>query len=125
MSTTPSSAAPICSCKRATRPSRIEGGTSSRDQLISPRRMALCEGNGEQAPSGPGQDLATVGRDTHGIAVYEIPDLRMIGIRMNDERHVGLEFQVDVLEHRGPRVDVKPQAVPAHAGVFRGHVVAK
>src|SRR6267154_4838208 len=125
MSTTPSSAARICSCKRATRPSRTEGGTSSRDQLISPRRTASGQGHRKQAPSSPGQNLATVGCDTHRIAVYEIPDLRMIGIRMNYERHVGLEFQIDVLEHRGPRVDVEPQAVPAHAGVFRGHVVAE
>src|SRR5258706_11756420 len=123
MSTAPRSAARIRSCRRATRPSRTEGGTSSRDQLISPRRTALGEGHGKQAPRRPGQDLAAVGRNTHRIAVYEVPDLRMIGIRMNYERHVGLEFQVDVLENCGPRVDVEPEAVPAHAGVFRGHVV--
>src|SRR5216684_1058509 len=125
MSTTPRSAARICSCMRATRPSRTEGGTSSRDQLISPRRTALGEGHGKQAPRSPGQDFAAIGCDAHRIAVHEIPDLRMIGIRMDYERHVGLEVQVDVLEHGGPRVDVKPQAVAANAGVFRGHVVAK
>src|SRR5882762_1375387 len=125
MRTAPSSAVRICSCKRATRPSRIAGGTSSRDQLISPRRMALDQGHRKQASRSPGQDLATAGCHAHGIAVHEIPDLRMIGIRMDYERHVGLELQIDVLEHRGPRVDVKPQAVPAHAGVFRGHVLAE
>src|SRR5712672_2365518 len=106
MSTTPSSAARICSCRRATRPSRTEGGTSSRDQLISPRRMASAKRYRKQPPRRPGQDLAAVGRNTHRIAVYEIPDLRMIGIRINYERHVGLELQIDVLEHRGLRVDV-------------------
>src|SRR6266853_3352880 len=125
MSIAPRSALRISSCKRATRPSRTEGGTSSRDQLISPRRMPLSERDGKQAPRSPGQDFAAVGCDAHGIAVHEIPDLRMRGIRMDYERHVRLEVQVDVLEHRGPRVDVKPQAVPAHAGVFRGHVVAE
>ncbi len=44
---------------------------------------------------------------------------------MDYERHVRLELQIDVLEHRGPRVDIKPQAVPAHAGVLRCHVVAE
>src|SRR5260221_6093391 len=125
MSIAPRSALRICSCKRATRPSRTEGGTSSRAQLISPRRTALGEGHGKQAPRSPGQDFAAVGCDAHGIAVYEIPDLRMIGIRMDYERHVRLELQIDVLEHRGPRVDIKPQAVPAHAGVLRCHVVAE
>src|SRR5437879_597874 len=125
MSTTPSSAARICSCRRATRASRTEGGTSSRDQLINPRRMALALGHRKQAPWSPGQDLAAIGYHAHGIAVHEIPDLRMIGVRMDDERHVGLEFQIDVLEHGGAPVYIKPQTVAAHAGVFRGYVVAK
>src|SRR5258708_9707583 len=125
MSIAPRSALRICSCKRATRPSRTEGGTSSRDQLISPRRMALGEGDGKQAPRSPGQDLAAVGYDAHGIAVHEIPDLRVIGIRMDYERHVGLEVQVDVLEQSGSPVHIESQAVAAHAGVFRGHVVAE
>src|SRR5882672_1896411 len=125
MSIAPRSALCISSCRRATRPSRTEGGTSSRAQLISPRRTALGEGHGKQAPRSPSQDFAAVGRDAHGIAVYEIPDLRVVGIRMDYERHVGLELQIDVLEHRGPRVDVKPQTVPAHAGVLRCHIVAE
>src|SRR6267378_2665805 len=125
MSTTPRSAARICSCKRATRPSRTEGGTSSRDQLISPRRTALGEGHGKQAPRSPGQDFAAIGCDTHRIAVDEIPDRRMIGIRMDYERHVGLEFQVDVLEQSGWPVNIESQAVAAHAGVLRSHVVAE
>src|SRR6267154_2226709 len=125
MSTTPSSAARICSCKRATRPSRTEGGTSSRDQLISPRRMASAKRYRKQPPRRPGQDLAAVGRNTHRIAVYEIPNLRMIGIRMDYERHVGLEFQLDVLEQSGSPVHIESQAVPAHAGVLRCHIVAE
>src|SRR5258706_9182136 len=125
MSIAPRSAFRICSCKRATRPSRTEGGTSSRDQLISPRRTALGEGDGKQAPRSPGQDLAAVGSHAHGIAVHEIPDLRMIGIRMDYERHAGLEFQVDVLEQSGSPVHIEPQPVPAHAGVLRCHIVAE
>src|SRR5256885_17208706 len=125
MSTTPSSASRIFSCRRATRPSRTEGGTSSRDQLINPRRTALAQGHRKQSPGSPRQDLAASGRDTHRIAVHEISDLRMIGVRMDDERHVGLEIQIDVLEHRGSPVYVEPQAVAAHAGVFGGHVVAE
>src|SRR6267378_3258176 len=125
MSTAPSSAARICSCKRATRPSRTEGGTSSRDQLISPRRTALAQGHRKQSPRSPGHDLAAIGYDAHGIAVHEIPDLRMIGVRMDYERHVWLEIQIDVLEHGGPPVHVQAQTVAAHAGVFRGHVVAE
>src|SRR6266850_7870674 len=101
MSIAPKSALRICSCKRATRPSRTEGGTSSRDQLISPRRMASGEGSRKQAPRSLRQDFAAVGCDAHGIAVHEIPDLRMIGVRMDNERHVGLEVQIDVLEHGG------------------------
>src|SRR3989442_2917531 len=77
MSTTPSSAARIRRCRRATRPSRTEGGTSSRDQLINPRRTALARRHGKQTPRSPGQDLAAFGRDAHRIAVHEIPDLRM------------------------------------------------
>src|SRR4030081_929600 len=115
MITAPRSAARICSCMRATRPSRTEGGTSSPDQLISPRRTALGEGHGKQAPRSPGQDFAAIGRDAHGIAVHEIPDLRMIGIRMDYERHVGLEVQVDVLEHGGSPVHIESQAVAANA----------
>src|ERR1700704_5606146 len=115
MSTASSSAARICSCKRATRPSRTEGGTSSRDQLISPRRMALGEGGGKQKPRSPGQDFAAIGCDAHRIAVHEIPDLWMIGIRMDDERHVGLEFQVDILEQSGTPIHIEPQAVPPNA----------
>src|SRR5712691_2339288 len=110
---------------RATRPSRIAGGTSSRDQLISPRRTALGEGHGKQAPRSPGQDFAAVGCDAHRIAVHEIPDLWMIGIRMDDERHVGLEFQVDILEQSGSPVHIESQAVAAHAGVLRCHIVAE
>src|SRR5882762_6363988 len=125
MSTTPSSAARIRSCRRATRASRTEGGTSSCDQLINPRRTALAQGHRKQSPRSPGQDLAATGYDAHGIAVHEIPDLRMIGVRMDDERHVGLEIQIDVLEHRGPPVYVEAQAMAAHAGVFRSHVVAE
>src|SRR6266702_1005978 len=111
MSTTPSPAAHICSCKRATRPSRTGGGTSSRDQLINPRRTALARWHGKQTPRSPGQDLAAFGRDAHGIAVHEIPDLRMIGVRMDNERHVGLEDQIDDLEHGGLAVHVKAQTV--------------
>src|SRR3989440_12193653 len=125
MSTAPSSAARICSCRRATRPSRTEGGTSSRDQLISPRRTALAQGYRKQAPRSPGQDLAAILCDAHRIAMHEIPDLRMIGVRMDDERHVGLEIQIDVLEHRGSPVYVETQAVAAHAGGFGGHVLAE
>src|SRR6266853_2634007 len=125
MSTTPNSAARICSCRRATRLSRTEGGTSSRDQLINPRRTALAQGHGKQSPRSTGQDLAAIGYHAHGIAVHEIPDPRMIGVRMDNERHVGLEIQIDVLEHGGPPVYVEAQAVAAHAGVFRGHVVAE
>src|SRR6267378_2729175 len=125
MSTTPSSASRIFSCNRAKRPSRTEGGTSSCDQLINPRRTALAQGHGKQSPWSPGQDFAATGCDAHGIAVHEIPDLRMIGVRMDDERHVGLEIQIDVLEHGGPPVYVEAQAVAAHASVFRGHVVAE
>src|SRR5437867_13421285 len=109
MSTTPRPAARICSCKRATRPSRTGGGTSSRDQLINPRRTALAQGHRKQSPWSPGQDFAAPGCDAHGIAVHEIPDLRMIGVRMDDEGHVGLEIQVDVLEHSGPPVYVEAQ----------------
>src|SRR5437016_10599247 len=125
MSTTPSSASRIFSCRRAKRPSRTEGGTSSRDQLINPRRTALAQGHRKQAPWSPGQDLATSGRDTQRIAVDEIPDLGMIGVRMDDKRHVGLEIQIDVLEHGRSPVYVETQAVAAHAGVFGGHVVAE
>src|SRR5258706_14581894 len=125
MSTTPSSAARIRSCRRATRPSRIAGGTSSCDQLINPRRTALAQGHRKQAPRSPGQDLAAVGCDAHRIAVHEISDFGMIRVRMDGERHVGLEIEVDVLEHGGPPVYVESQAVAAHAGVFRGHVVAE
>src|SRR5882762_11331093 len=125
MSTTPSSASRIFSCRRAKRPSRTEGGTSSRDQLINPRRTALAQGHGKQSPWSPGQDFAATGCDAHGIAVHEVPDLRMIGVRMDDERHVGLEIQIDVLEHRGSPVYVEAQTVAAHAGVIRGHVVAE
>src|SRR5438132_1491659 len=125
MSTTPSSAARICSCRRATRASRTEGGTSSRDQLINPRRMALALGHRKQAPWSPGQDLATIGYHAHGIAVHEVPDLRMIGVRMDNERHVGLEVQIDVLEHGGLPVYIKAQTVAAYAGVLRCHVVAE
>src|SRR5258706_10015940 len=124
MSTTPSSASRIFSCRRAKRPSRTEGGTSSRDQLINPRRTALAR-HGKQSPRSPGQDFAATGCDAHGIAVHEVPDLRMIGVRMDDERHVGLEIQIDVLEHRGSPVYVKAQAVAAHAGVLGGHIVAE
>src|SRR6266705_4805502 len=125
MSTTPSSAARICSCRRATRLSRTEGGTSSRDQLINPRRTALAQGHGKQSPRSPGQDLAAIGYYAHRIAVHEIPDPRMIGVRMDNERHVGLEAQIDVLEHGGWPVYIKAQTVAAHAGVLRGHVVAE
>src|SRR5216683_7833038 len=125
MSTTPSSAARICSCRRATRRSRTEGGTSSRDQLINPRRMCSVQGHRKQAPRSPGQDLAAIGYDAHRIAVHEIPDLRMIGVRMDNERHVGLEIQIDVLEHGGSPVYVKAQTVAAHARVLRGHIVAE
>src|SRR5882762_7316399 len=125
MNTTPSSAARICSCRRATRPSRTVGGTSSRDQLISPRRMALRQRHRKQAPRSLGQDLAAVGCDAHRIAVHEIPDLRMIGVRMDNERHVGFEDQIDVLEHGGSPVYIKAQAVAADAGVLGGHVVAE
>src|SRR6266853_6775795 len=125
MSATPSSAARIRSCRRAKRPSRTKGGTSSRDQLINPRRTALAQGRRKQSPWSPGQDLAATGCDAHRITVHEIPDLRMIGVRMDDERHVGLEIQIDVLEHGGPPVYVEAQPVAAHAGVFRGHVVAE
>src|SRR5713101_2613271 len=107
MSTTPNSAARICSCKRATRLSRTEGGTSSCDQLINPRRTALAQGHGKQSPRGPRQDFAAPRCDAHGVAVHEIPDLRMIGVRMDDESHVGLEIQIDVLEHGGPPVYIK------------------
>src|SRR5439155_21851788 len=106
MSTTPSPAARICSCKRATRPSRTGGGTSSRDQLINPRRTALGEGHRKQSPRSPGQDLAASGCDEHRIAMHEISNLRMIGIRMDDERHVGPEDQINVLEHGGSSVHV-------------------
>src|SRR6266571_8838099 len=125
MSTTPSPAARICSCKHATRLSRTGGGTSSRDQLINPRRTALGEGHRKQSSRSPGEDLAAIGYDAHGIAVHEIPDLRMIGVRMDNERHVGLEDQIDVLEHGGSPVHVKAQTVAAHAGVLGGHVVAE
>src|SRR5437773_5748352 len=125
MSTTPSPAARICSCKRATRPSRTGGGTSSRDQLINPRRTTLAQGHRKQAPRSPGQDLAAVGYHAHRIAVHEIPDLRMIGVRMDNERHVGLEIQIDVLEHGGSPVHVKAQTVAAHAGVLGSHVAAQ
>src|SRR5437763_15074509 len=124
MSTAPSSAARICCCRRATRPSRTEGGTSSRDQLISPRRTALAQGHRKQAPRSPGQDLAAILCYAHRIAVHEIPDLRMIGVRMDDERHVGLEIQIDVLEHGGSPVHVETQARAAPVGGFRGTVVA-
>src|SRR6266852_4525255 len=116
MSTTPSSATRIRSCRRATRPSRTEGGTSSRDQLINPRRTALAQRHGKQSPRSPRQDLAASGCDAHRIAVHEIPDFGMIGVRMDDERHVGLEIQIDVLEDGGPPVYVESQAVAAHAG---------
>src|SRR5438309_853236 len=125
MSTTPSSAARIRSCRRATRPSRTAGGTSSRDQLINPRRTALAQGYRKQAPRSPGQDLAAILCYAHRIAMHEISDLRMIGVRMDDERHVGLEIQIDVLEHGGSPVYVESKAVAAHAGVFGGHVVAE
>src|ERR1041385_5667950 len=125
MSTTPSSETRICSCRRATRTSRTEGGTSSRDQLINPRRIALAQGCRKQAPRSPGQDLAAILCYAHRIAMHEISDLRMIGVRMDDERHVGLEIQIDVLEHGGSPVHVETQAVAAHAGVFGGHVVAE
>src|SRR5882762_5016513 len=125
MSTTPSSAARIRSCRRATRASRTEGGTSSCDQLINPRRTALAQGHRKQSPRSPGQDLAATGYDAHGIAVHEIPDLRMIGVRMDDERHVGLEFHIDVLEHGGSPVYVEAQTVAAYASVFRAHVLAQ
>src|SRR5213083_750077 len=125
MSTTPSPAARICSCKRATRPSRTAGGTSSRDQLINPRRTALAQGHRKQSPRSPGEDLAATRYDAHRIAMHEISDLGMIGVRMDNERHVGLEIQIDVLEHGGSPVHVKAQTVAAHAGVFRGHVVAE
>src|SRR6267143_5197273 len=125
MSTTPSSAARIRSCRRATRRSSTEGGTSSRDQLINPRRTALAQGHRKQSPRSPGQDLAAIGYDAHGIAVHEIPDLRVIGVRMDNQRHVGLEIQIDVLEHGGSPVYIKAQTVAAHAGVLRGHVVAE
>src|SRR5882762_4209477 len=115
MSTTPSSASRILSCRRAKRPSRTEGGTSSRDQLINPRRTALAQGHGKQSPRSPGQDFAAPRCDAQRIAVHEIPDLGMIRVRMDDERHVGLEIEVDVLEHGGPPVYVESQAVPAHA----------
>src|SRR5882672_4156413 len=121
----PRSAARICSCMRATRRSRIAGGISSRDQLISPRRTALGEGDGKQAPQSPSQDFAAAGCDAHRIAVHEISDLRMIGVRMDYERHVGLEIQVDVLEQSGSPVDIESQAVAAHAGVLRGYVLAE
>src|SRR5712691_4374698 len=49
----------------------------------------------------------------------------MIGVRMDDERHVGLEFHIDVLEHGGSSVYVEAQTVAAYAGVFRGHVIAE
>src|SRR5256885_5623625 len=124
MSTAPSSAARICSCRRATRPSRTEGGTSSRDQLISPRRTALAQGHRKQAPRSPGQDLAAILCYAHRIAVHEIPDLRMIGVRMDNERHVGLEIQIDVLEHGGSPVHVDIHAVAADAGVVRWPVAA-
>src|SRR5256885_13061709 len=125
MSTAPSSAARICSCRRATRPSRTDGDTSSRDQLINPRRTALAQGYRKQAPRSPGQDLAAILGYAHRIAVHEIPDLGMIGARMDAKRHVGLEIQIDVLEHGGSPVYVETQAVAAHAGVFGGHVVAE
>src|SRR2546421_13123902 len=125
MSTTPSSAARIRSCRRATRPSRTDGDTSSRDQLINPRRTALAQGYRKQAPRSPGQDLAAILGYAHRIAVHEIPDLGMIGVRMDDERHVGLEIQIDVLEHGGSPVHVESQAVAAHARVLRGHVVTE
>jgi len=35
----------------------------------------------------------------------------MIGVRMDDERHVGLEIEIDVLEHGGSPVYVETQAV--------------
>src|SRR6266853_6665059 len=107
MNTTPSSASRILACRRATRPSRTEGGTSSRDQLINPRRTALAQGHGKQSPRSPGQDLAAIGYYVHRIAVHEIPDLRVIGVRMDNERHVGLEAQIDVLEHGGWPVYIK------------------
>src|SRR6266853_3931247 len=125
MNTTPSSASRILACRRATRPSRTEGGTSSRDQLINPRRTALAQGHGKQSPRSTGQDLAAIGYHAHGIAVHEIPDLRMIGVRMDNERHVGLEVQIGVLEQSGSPVDIESQTVTAHAGVLRGHVVAE
>src|SRR6266853_1880907 len=125
MSTTPRSAARICSCRRATRPSRIAGGTSSRDQLISPRRMGSAKWDRKQAPRSPGQDLAAIGCDAHGIAVHEIPHLGMIGIRMDDERHVGLEAQFDVLEQGRSPVYIKSQTMAAYPGVLRCHVVAE
>src|SRR5882762_6057821 len=49
----------------------------------------------------------------------------MISVRMNNERHVGLEVQIDVLEHGGSRVYIKAQTVAAYAGVLRCHVVAE
>src|SRR2546427_3885421 len=118
MSTTPSPAARICSCRRATRPSRTEGGTSSRDQLINPRRTALARQHGKQTPRSPGQDLAAFGRDAHRIAVHEIPDLRLIGVRMDNERHVGLEVQIGVLEHGGWPLHLEAQTLAADAGAL-------
>src|SRR5712692_6541426 len=49
----------------------------------------------------------------------------MIGVRVDDQRHAGLEDQVDLLEHRRPPVHIEPQTVAAYARVLRRHILAE